>query len=56
MDMMSYVLGVFRRGERPLADEVVARAVQALETWVYHGVEEAMNRFNASVSAGVDNP
>jgi len=46
MDMMSYVLGVFRRGERPQVNEVVERATQAVETWVYHGVEEAMNRFN----------
>jgi len=46
MDMMSYVLGVFRRGERPQVNEVVERAIQAVETWVYHGVEEAMNRFN----------
>ncbi|UCC69053.1 MAG: aminoacyl-tRNA hydrolase [Armatimonadota bacterium] len=56
MDMMSYVLGVFRRGERPLVDEVLARAVQALETWVYHGVEEAMNRFNSPLATSVDKP
>jgi len=55
MDMMSYVLGTFPRRERPLADQVIARAVQALETWVYCGVEEAMNRFNQPVRAAVDN-
>jgi PTH1 family peptidyl-tRNA hydrolase len=46
MDMMSYVLGVFRRNEWPIVHEVVARAIQAIETWVYHGIDEAMNRFN----------
>lgn len=46
VDMMSYVLGAFRRGERPAVNEIIARAVQAAETWVYHGIEEAMNRFN----------
>ncbi len=46
VDMMSYVLSVFRRGEWPAVHEVVDRAVQAVETWVYHGVDEAMNRFN----------
>ena len=46
MDMMSYVLGAFRRNEWPLVHEVTAKAVQAAETWVYHGVGEAMNRFN----------
>lgn len=47
MDMMSYVLGPFRRGEWPAVNETIARAVQAVETWVYYGIEEAMNRFNA---------
>lgn len=45
--MMSYVLGPFRRGEWPTVNETIARAAQAVETWVYHGIEEAMNRFNA---------
>ncbi len=43
---MSYVLGAFRRGEWPVVRDVIERAVQAAETWVYHGVDEAMNRFN----------
>jgi PTH1 family peptidyl-tRNA hydrolase len=46
VDMMSYVLGAFRRGEWPVVREAIARAVQAAETWVYHGIDEAMNRFN----------
>jgi PTH1 family peptidyl-tRNA hydrolase len=46
VDMMSYVLSPFRRGEWPRVHEVIARAVQAIETWVYHGIDEAMNRFN----------
>lgn len=56
MDMMSYVLGAFPRGERPLVDQLVARSVQAVETWIYSGIEEAMNRFNRSGGSGVDNP
>jgi PTH1 family peptidyl-tRNA hydrolase len=46
VDVMSYVLGAFRRGELPVVRDVVERAAQAAETWVYHGVDEAMNRFN----------
>ena len=46
VDMMSYVLGTFRRGEWPVVNEVIAKAVQAVETWVYYGIDEAMNRFN----------
>ena len=47
LDMMSYVLGPFRRGDWLLVEESVARAAQAVETWVYHGLDEAMNRFNS---------
>jgi PTH1 family peptidyl-tRNA hydrolase len=46
VDIMSYVLGAFRRGEWPTVRDVIERAGQAAETWVYHGVDEAMNRFN----------
>jgi PTH1 family peptidyl-tRNA hydrolase len=46
MDMMAYVLSPFRRSEWPTVHETIARAVQAVETWAYHGVDEAMNRFN----------
>ncbi len=55
MDMMSYVLGAFPRGEREVVNQTIARAVQALETWVYYGIEEAMNRFNQQPAPGVDN-
>lgn len=47
LDMMSYVLDSFRRDEWPLVHETVARAVQAVETWTYYGLDEAMNRFNS---------
>jgi PTH1 family peptidyl-tRNA hydrolase len=46
VDMMDYVLRGFGRGEWPAVREVLARAAQAMETWVYHGIDEAMNRFN----------
>jgi len=52
MDMMSYVLGVFPRRDRALLNETIERAVQALETWVYYGIDEAMNRFNQMVPDG----
>jgi len=48
VDMMSYVLGAFRRGEWPIVNEVVAKSVQVVETWLYHGIDEAMNRFNSA--------
>ncbi len=48
MDMMSYVLGVFPRGDQKTVKDMLERAVLATETWVYYGLTEAMNRFNAS--------
>ena len=47
MDMMSYVLGVFPRTEAKQLPEIIARAVMAVETWIYYGVDEAMNKYNA---------
>ena len=55
MGMMDYVLSPFPRRERPVVDRMVELAVQALETWIYHGIEETMNRFNRSVVDAVDN-
>jgi len=52
MDMMSYVLSPFRRREWPTVHEVLDRAAQAVETWIYYGAEEAMNRFNQSGPGG----
>jgi PTH1 family peptidyl-tRNA hydrolase len=46
MDMMRYVLSPFRREQWPLLHETIEHAAQAVETWVYYGIEEAMNRFN----------
>lgn len=46
MDMMSHVLTPFRRAEWPVVHEAILRAALAVETWVYRGIEEAMNRFN----------
>jgi PTH1 family peptidyl-tRNA hydrolase len=45
-DIVSHVLAGFQRSEWPVVKEAVARAVQAVETWVYYGIDEAMNRFN----------
>jgi PTH1 family peptidyl-tRNA hydrolase len=46
MDMMSYVLSPFPRGEAKVVAETIDRATLAVETWLYHGIDETMNRFN----------
>jgi peptidyl-tRNA hydrolase, PTH1 family len=45
-DAVDYVLGRFRPSERPVIDEAVARAVQAVLVWVHQGIEACMNQYN----------
>ena len=47
-DWSSYVLGRFRPEQRPLVDEGVRLAADAVETWVREGLSASMNRFNRS--------
>jgi len=42
-----YVLGRFSELQRPVVNQAVKRAVQAIEMWIGQGVETAMNRYNA---------
>lgn len=45
-DPAEYVLAPVPGGERPVFDEAVQQAVEALECWIAEGVMTAMNRFN----------
>jgi PTH1 family peptidyl-tRNA hydrolase len=47
MDPAAYVLQGFSPDEKLLAEEVIARAVTAIETWLVEGVEMAMSRHNS---------
>jgi len=54
-DLADYVLDRFSKAERPLVDEAVAEAVEALAVFVTVGIDKAMNQFNRTpeeVSAG----
>jgi PTH1 family peptidyl-tRNA hydrolase len=46
--MVGHVLGRFRKEERPLIEEAVARSAEAIECALKEGFEMAMNRFNLS--------
>jgi peptidyl-tRNA hydrolase, PTH1 family len=46
VEAVEFVLGVFRPGERPVMEEALAVASQAVEDWVAHGIEFVMNRYN----------
>lgn len=45
-DAVDYVLGRFRPTERPIIDEAIQTAVQAVVVWIHEGVEVCMNRYN----------
>ncbi len=47
MDQVAYVLCHFEREELAEIGAAVARAAEAVETWISAGIEEAMNRFNS---------
>jgi len=45
-EAVDHVLGRFSRGEQPLIDDAVARAVQAVLVWANQGALACMNQFN----------
>jgi peptidyl-tRNA hydrolase, PTH1 family len=49
-DAADYVLSRFRSAERPVIDDALILATQAVAVWVTQGIDPAMNRFNAGSS------
>ncbi len=47
-DWTNHVLGRFDLEEQETFEQVLARSAQAVECWVAHGAETAMNRFNVT--------
>lgn len=48
MEPAAYVLRRFDANEQPIAQEVIERAIKAIEVWLQEGVEIAMNRYNGT--------
>jgi PTH1 family peptidyl-tRNA hydrolase len=46
-DAVDHVLSRFRPTERPVIDEAVQIAAQAVGVWIHEGIEACMNRYNA---------
>jgi PTH1 family peptidyl-tRNA hydrolase len=44
---VDHVLGRFRPTERPVIEDAVARAAQAVAVWAAKGIAACMNEFNA---------
>jgi PTH1 family peptidyl-tRNA hydrolase len=51
-DASEFVLTRFRLSERPLIDDALILASQAVAVWVTQGIDAAMNRFNGPVAIG----
>ena len=45
VDASDFVLGRFRSAERPIIDDALISALQAMAVWVTQGLPTAMNRF-----------
>ncbi len=45
-DAADFVLSRFRSAERPIIDDALILATQAVAVWVTQGIDAAMNRFN----------
>ena len=52
MDAVDFVLSRFRSSERPLIDDALILAAQAVAVWVTQGLPTAMNRFNGPAETG----
>jgi PTH1 family peptidyl-tRNA hydrolase len=53
-DTVDHVLGRFRPSERPVVEEAVGTAAQAVIVWALRGVEACMNQYNASPKSGAE--
>ena len=50
IDASDFVLSRFRSSERPIIDDALILATQAVAVWVTQGIDAAMNRFNGVTS------
>jgi len=55
-DAIDHVLGRFRSAERPVIEDAVIKAAQAVMVWALEGVDSCMNRFNAEPKPKHDPP
>jgi PTH1 family peptidyl-tRNA hydrolase len=50
-DPIDYVLTTFRPEERPVIEDAISHAADAVESWLALGPAETMNRFNRTLSS-----
>jgi PTH1 family peptidyl-tRNA hydrolase len=47
-ELVDHVLGRFRPSERPIIDEAIAAAIEAVSVWAQQGTEACMSRYNTA--------
>jgi len=52
VDAVEFVLTRFKSAERPIIDDALILASQAVAVWVTQGIDAAMNRFNGPPASG----
>jgi PTH1 family peptidyl-tRNA hydrolase len=55
-DAVDHVLGRFRPTERPVIEDAIHQAVQAVVIWVHQGVEACMNQYNPEPRSKKEGP
>lgn len=45
-EAVDHVLGRFRPGEKPVIEDALARAAQAVTVWIHQGIDACMNEYN----------
>jgi PTH1 family peptidyl-tRNA hydrolase len=53
-ELVDHVLGRFRPAERPIIEDALALAVQAVSVWIQQGIDVCMNRYNAGSAREAD--
>jgi PTH1 family peptidyl-tRNA hydrolase len=53
-DLADHVLARFDPDERPLVDEAIVKAADAVELFLSHGIENVMNRYNRKEDTATD--
>jgi PTH1 family peptidyl-tRNA hydrolase len=46
-DAVDHVLGKFKPSEKPVIDDAIALAAQAVGMWIKQGIQKCMNQYNA---------
>jgi PTH1 family peptidyl-tRNA hydrolase len=46
-ELTDHVLGRFRPSERPVIEDALSLAIQAVSVWIQQGIDVCMNRYNS---------